>query len=165
MTRRAVLWIAAIALRIDPLLSDDHVYSVCSVLKNLKKLDHRLVRIHGTVHSGLEDYSLRDSCDFRLKTGAFTWPPAIWLTGPAMAESPIDFQPDMKSIQRLSDLLKAKTRDFSAEVAATVEGRLEAHPLRTGVGGNGQVIGMGYGHLGGFPAQLVIKSVVIEPLQ
>jgi len=27
------------------------------------------------------------------------------------------------------------------------------------------VTGMGYGHLGGFPAQLVMKSVVIEPLQ
>ena len=112
MTRRAVLWIAAIALRIDPLLSDDHVYSVCSVLKNLKKLDRRLVRIHGTVHSGLEDYSLRDSCDFYLKTGAFTWPPAIWLTGPAMAESPIDFQPDMKSDPTAERFVKGEDSGF-----------------------------------------------------
>jgi hypothetical protein len=142
----------------NSLFADDRVYSVCSLLHKLKRFHNQMVRIRGTVQSGLETFCLRDSCDFRLKTVANTWPSAIWLAGPAMAESAIDFQSDMKSIQRLHDLLHEKTRDFSAEVVATIEGKLEAHPLRTGIGGNGQAIGMGYGHLGGFPAQLIIKS-------
>lgn len=59
--------------------------------------------IRGTVHSDLENYCLRDSCNFKLKTGAYVWPCAIWLVGPAMVESPLDFEPDMKSILQLQD--------------------------------------------------------------
>ena len=142
------------------LFGDDHVYSVWSVLHRLQRFHHQMVRIRGTVQSALETYCLRDFCGSRLRTRSYTWPSAIWLAGPALAESTIDFQPDMESIQRLSDVLHEKARDFSAEVVATIEGRLEAHALRTGIGGNGQVIGMGYGHLGGFPAQIIIKSVI-----
>jgi len=133
----------ATALCGGPLFGDDRVYSVCSVLHKLRKFHNQMVRIRGTVQSGLETFCLRDSCDFRLKTAAYNWPSAIWLAGPAMAESAIDFQPDMKSIQRLHDLLHEKTRDFSAEVVATIEGKLEAHPRRTGLAAMGRLLGWG----------------------
>lgn len=157
-----MLYASAASLCGKPLFADDRVYSVCSVLRKLRKVHNQVVRVRGTVESGLETYCLRDSCSSRLRTGSYTWPSAIWLAGQALAESPIEFQPDTKSIQRLHDLLHERNHDFSAQVAATIEGKLEARPLRTGVGGNGQAIGMGYGHLGGFPAQLIIKSVIVD---
>jgi hypothetical protein len=79
--RRMFLCAPALAVSARPLLSDGRVHSVCSILKNLNKLNSHLIRIRGTVHSSLEDYSLRDSCDFHLTTGTYIWPSAIWLTG------------------------------------------------------------------------------------
>ncbi len=111
---------------------------------------------------GIYYYGLRQTCPQTCATGP--WPSFVDLIGADSArldELPVTFTTNMQSWDALNKVHRAVERDAKqgkrVEIWVTVLGQLRANP-RSPIGPCDEVANRGYGHLGAFPAQLVVKS-------
>jgi hypothetical protein len=129
--------------------------TVCEVLKDPPRYRGKLVRVTGVYWNGL-----RESCREPLVTGNHTWPSALNLADtdfPASANETVSFRTDQKSWKDLEEIvLREAKAGQHEEICVTLVGVLRAP--QSYIRENGQIVG-GYGHLGVFPAELVVERV------
>lgn len=135
--------------------------TVCSVLADLKSFTGSKVLIRGIYWNGL-----RQPCAEPLIFGGRTWPQALNLVTssfPGVPES-AKLKTDIDSWDRLDRLVLDEARKKRrGEIWVTVSGIVQG-PEKHSEGNSVQV--GGYGHLGAFPAQLVVEriaDVVVKP--
>jgi hypothetical protein len=128
--------------------------TICELLKNVQAYRGKVVAVRGIYW-----YGLRQSCAEPLVTGGHAWPSALNLVDTAAARSEAEtpaFKTDRSSWDRLDELVvreaKAGQRE---EIWATVVGFVRAPVTYIR---DGKVVG-GYGHLGAFPAELVVEHI------
>lgn len=132
--------------------TSSRVFSVCEVLWNIDKLEGKVIRVRG-VYFG----AIRDQCPTAIREwGGAVWPAALNIADSDLAASlkrPVEFETDRNSWAALETFwMKEARKNAREEIWATFEGAVQsADPESRRLGG--------FGHLGAFPAQLVVKSV------
>jgi hypothetical protein len=131
--------------------------SVCEVLQDLKTYRGQIIQIRGRWTGD----SLEGDCPTSLKTGDYEWPSAVVLTQPnssiVESEEPAKWKADMPAYRRALRELERRSQD---SVVATFVGRLDARDRLEVLTNNvPQPVPVGYGHLGTYPARLVIITV------
>lgn len=135
--------------------------SVCELFLNLTSYRHKLVAVRGIYW-----YGLRGPCQESFVTANHRWPKALNLTATQDSNATglaLPFQTDHASWDELDRAIRRQAAaGRRAEIWVTVVGFVEA-PERY-VRTDGQVVG-GFGHLGVFPAQLIVKHVADVVIQ
>lgn len=143
-------------------IQDGAPLSLCAAMANPEKFDGKVIVIRAEYMSGDESTWLMDvKCVSALKLGDQEWPQKlhIWaLEVSGMSKYPVDFEPDRTGLARLSQVQRGLVAS-GARVMATIEGQFQFYPLARGRF-RGKERTLGFGHLNGFPAQLVVKRVV-----
>jgi hypothetical protein len=136
--------------------------SVCDVLQNYTRYREQMIEVRGEwTGPGLGPTT---NCQpFKTtKTGDFVWLSGIWLVLPVQKneiDTPANWAVEEPAYRRAADKLRATNLD-KQEIIATIAGRLEANDLRHVVRRvDSNLLPYGYGHLGQFPAQLVISTI------
>jgi len=144
--------------------------TVCEILKDLKSYNGKTVAVIGRLVSTEEGRWLgQDACSAQLKTGDFVWSNFVWLEYDALASSALEKGMAL-NLEVTSEKLNAikRTTKIRGEYDswAVVYGRLETHePLETVLARDGKTVyGVGFGHLGGAPAQVVYREKDIKIL-
>jgi len=129
--------------------------SICDLLQSVRSYRGKTVTVRGIYWSGL-----RQTCTQPFSTSDHTWPSAINLVDSdyvAGTEESVPFKTDRESWDKLDEIAiregKAGRRE---EIWVTVTGRLRAPEAY--IRKDGRVRG-GYGHLGVYPAELVVERV------
>jgi hypothetical protein len=129
--------------------------SVCELLQNPGSYTGKRIAVRGIYWHGL-----REACPTKFVTAGHTWPSAIDLTDSrqvANTKDAVPFNTDQQSWDKLDELvLREAKAAHREEIWATVVGTLRAPASY--IRDNGEVTG-GYGHLGVFPAQLIVERV------
>ena len=135
--------------------STPQTISVCELFNNPHQYSGKTVRVRGIYW-----YGLRETCSRQFKTNGHVWPTAINLVDSEYMKDDggtVSFVTDRDSWDSLDRLViaegKAKKKE---EIWVTVIGRLEPLAQQRN---DGTITG-GYGHLGEYPAQLVVKRIV-----
>ena len=135
--------------------------TVCDVLQSLDKYRGRIVEVRGEYDGG----ELRASCP-PLKTEGYIWISAIQLELPQNSivkeENPTQWTYDLSANQAAVDRGLAMQRAGGAGtvVMATVAGRLDARePLMVVTAPGREPTPIGYGHLGIYPARLILVRI------
>lgn len=130
--------------------------TVCELFKNPSAYRGKLVTV-----VGIYWYGLRETCPEPFVTGGHVWPSALDMVHsdfpPGLGEA-APFKTDTESWDRLELFVRQEAMNGRREeIWATAVGMIRAPKsyIRT----DGQIVG-GYGHLGGYAAQLVVKSVL-----
>ncbi len=132
-------------------------HSVCEVLRNIDLYRGKLIRVRGIYFDGI-----RDQCPPAIREwGGAVWPSALNIADSDLASSlkmPVDFSTDRTSWEAPEAFwMKEARKKVREEIWVTFEGTLQtADPGSRKLGG--------FGHLGGFPAQLVVKSVDLSSI-
>jgi hypothetical protein len=154
--------------------------SVCELFKNLRSHAGEMISVRGTLYSGREVSALGGNCDTRFVTkyseselpeglprteSDYLWPTALNLADSSWVEKgaePVDFRTDEESVQRVFALLRReKASGQDIEILVTVVGKLRMKDrYQVGKTPDGALLADGYGHLGTYPAQLVIKTML-----
>jgi hypothetical protein len=126
---------------------------------NLPSYQDKIVTVRGIFFFGLRQ---RD-CPHEFAPGNYKWPTALNLVDSSYPadkhESPVGFMTDEASLNGLELLAVSQGRmGRREEIWVTIQGRLRGpqRQIRPGVKGG---VG-GYGHLGVFAAELVVKRVL-----
>jgi hypothetical protein len=134
------------------------VLSVCDLSRDFTAYRGKLVAVRGVFY-----YGLRQKCPQTCANGP--WPSALDLIGPGYTppgETPVAFATDELSWAALSKVQRDVERDAIEgkrfEIWVTVLGQIRARDHRSPVGPCDVMASGGYGHLGSFPAQLVVKN-------
>lgn len=134
------------------------VLSLCDLSKDFSALRGKLVAVRGVYF-----YGLRQECRQTCATGP--WPSFVDLIGAdnrLPGEPPFGFTNDDASWAAVDRAGRTAERDAKqgrrVEVWVTVTGRFRASDHRSPVGPCDKVVNSGWGHLGVFPAQLVVKG-------
>ncbi len=135
--------------------SNPEPISVCELLENVTRYRSKMVSIRGVYW-----YGLRQSCPEPFVTDGHRWPSAVNLVdsgSPLLEPGVASFATDRQSWDQLDEVVLREARAGHREgIWVTVTGMIQAPAsyLRE----DGQVVG-GYGHLGVFPAELVVERV------
>jgi hypothetical protein len=159
---RVALFFAALSLLAAPRRPAIPAISVCRALDDRLRLNGKIVSIRGYEESTDEGSWLKSDCDAHVTTGGHVWPDLIWLsTSHQHAAREIAFQTDMDALQRFGDATaKAARSGRKYRAWVTYEGLFETEGgVEAGDDKVGPDQGVGFGHLNGAPAQLVIKTV------
>ncbi len=139
--------------------------SVCDLMSRLTKERYKVVKVHGELYSSSEITALgSDPCATQFTAGGVRWPAALDLVSSEYRTDPKEraapFVTDPAAMARLRAAIAERNRlNRGAKLIVTITGFLRARQkyvrMMTGYGSQGN----GYGHLGLYPAQLVIKTV------
>lgn len=143
----------------------------CDVLGHLSDHAGRRVTIRTQLVLTKEGTFMRDArCSQGPITAGFEWPPFIAWVFPSQKEVlPAEYRFDNLAFSKFSEAVKATQMSPAAlTVTATVSGILATEPNPKFIrGGDGSIKPAGFGHLGQFPAELLVESirdwVVIAP--
>jgi hypothetical protein len=126
------------------------VVSVCDISKDFSAYRDKFVAVRGVYY-----YGLRQKCPQTCATGP--WPSSIDLIGSATGRDP---WADLDNVRRMVELEAKKGKRF--EIWVTAVGQLKTHARRSFLGPCDEIGSRysGYGHLGSFPAQLVVKHFI-----
>lgn len=135
-------------------------YDVCAVFKDLPKLHGKDIEIAGYWEETDHGMFLRGHCKSRLVTQGYHWIQAIWLARPSSIASP-PFALDAPSVDAAYRAVeRQRPSRGSYRVWATFIGRLETgDTLLVATNGHIGPRPLGYGHLGAYPAQLILRSI------
>jgi hypothetical protein len=140
------------------------VISVCDLSRDFTAYREQLIAVRGVNY-----YGLRQNCPANCANGP--WPSFVDLTSTealAPGESPFGFTTDDSAWTALDQAERTAEREAKlgrrVEVWVTVVGRLRASDHRSPVGPCDPVGQGRYGHLGAFPAQLVVQRVAAVDL-
>lgn len=139
--------------------------TVCELLKNLASYRGKMVAVRGIYYYGLRE----PKCADELTTGGHRWPAAINLIGsPSPAPKPgaldftgeeaVEFATDWTSWEKWGAVLLEQSRaGLRGEIWITVHGKVRARDRYVRPDGT---VSPGYGHLGAFPAEIVVKRIL-----
>jgi len=166
-----VAMVLVIASLPQPLVSvgAEQPLSVCRVLSRTDHLRGKMIQVTGVMIGSMHGSALYDASEAecaQLRRRDIRWPAGIYLVWPSqrtVEDGPRTFEPDVDGIERnLAPIrLRIKERD-DLLVTATFLGELRARnaiQISWNPHDGGWFGGDGYGHLGQYPAQLVIKTV------
>ena len=165
-----------VALLSSPLLfavnipaSEQHLkpITVCEALKNRKLHNGEVVAVIGLWSATDEGFWIFDECEQKIRTGDYVWPDDISLEYDPSApsafkgEMPLDMAVAGEKIEEMKGRIKSRPDKVQW---AVVYGRFEAREeLQTVVASDGKTVRrVGFGHLGGSPAQVVYKDKDIK---
>jgi hypothetical protein len=153
--------------------ADPPIVTVCDVLRAPLDYDGHLIKIRGRLSGTDEGTWLADAgCPGALVTDGHVWPSEVWLAAPGwrFIFHPVDFQFDKKSARRFNRSYNKLRRRLPEQcIVSTLTGLFETRSNWSQfkrVYPNGTREFTGFGHLGGAPGQLVIKSeddVAVDP--
>lgn len=133
--------------------------SVCDLSRDFAAYRGKMVAVRGVYY-----YGLRQNCPQTCANGP--WPSFLDLIGNGYTppgEPAVEFTADEPSWAALDKVQQAVERDAKqgkrVEIWVTVLGQVRASPHRSPGGPCDRVVNGGYGHLGAFPAQLVVKRI------
>lgn len=154
--------------------------SICDLFKDLKSYNGKMISVRGLLYSGKEISALGGRCESKFVTDIpygpnypfiprpvlrYAWPAALDLVPSSLVDAGevvVEFQTDYAVVNRNFDLIRLERsrlgkRDL--DVWLTVVGKLRVKP-EYGVMTmpDGTLKGSGFGHLGTYPGQLVIKT-------
>ncbi len=143
--------------------------TVCELLKDVRSYNGKIVAVRGEWSVGEEHNLLQNEggkpCPQRFVTSGFVWPDAIDLRPGDPEDFPVPFEIDESDIQCMlreaEDRSKTK-EDEPAITVATFIGLLitrEEFELVKTPGPVVEIRGLGFGHLGAFPAELQYKTL------
>lgn len=137
--------------------------TVCEVLKGLNSYNGKMVAVRGEWVVGEEHNFLRaGDCSQKLITSGYVWPNAIHLVYPPspQAQTPVGFRLDERAMRRVNRAIEKQAKEHGAgSVWITFVGKLETpESLQVADYGGGRLVPNGLGHLGGFPAQLIVRT-------
>jgi len=152
----------------------DPPLTVCEVLSGPLKYDGRIITIRDTGGGSDEGAWLASSaCPGVFTTGGYQWPSTIALETPALAPRfrlhPVDFEYDQaaaKRFERKYRRLRKRLPDgcLAFTVTGLFETRTDWSPFKR-VFPNGTWMYIGFGHLNGAPAQVIVRSYDdVEPI-
>ena len=165
--------LAVMLLNWSPVLAQSEkpdTVSVCDVLKNRATYQNRIIALRGRWITDREGSYLRSACskeDLGLHRAWSAGVAIAWSLRAATTE--ISFEQDRSALHKVEKvLLKSRERGELGRVWITFVGKIETrHPLRVRTySPGGGPLTLGFGHLGAFPAQLVVKTakdLVIDP--
>jgi hypothetical protein len=159
---RIGLFLAAVSLLSAPGPPQMAPISVCTALADRLRFNGKIISVRGYEESTDEGSWLKGDCKVHVTTGGRPWPNLIWLSishRDSLHEIP--FQTNMDALRRFGDVTAKATRSGHTYRAwVTYEGMFETEGVpEIGGGRVGPGEGVGFGHLNGAPAQLVIKTV------
>jgi hypothetical protein len=156
--------------------------SVCELFNDLASYSGTRVKVRGILYSGREVFALGEkTCSKKFvtryrsgpelpgifePTGEYVWPTAINLITSSESPGDLGFQTDDEAVVRVTKILteaRAIKRDKSTTTAlwVTVVGVLSTKEhYDVGLNANREFTASGYGHLGAYPAQLVIETMI-----
>jgi len=165
----ATLLLSAVALM--PALAQDNravssvpTLTVCQALRDHPKYAGQTIIVVGRAVETADGSWIDEGCGLMLTFGERVFPAAIATTYDPSEFSPSPTLPkgfkwDKRALQRALDEVEATTHLQAKAYWCAVYGRLEVNPVRQIDLGNGRVAKtLGYGHMGGAPAQLVGPS-------
>jgi hypothetical protein len=138
--------------------------SVCDLIRSLELYQDKMVTVRGVYYFGLRE----ESCQSTFVSDGRSWPSALDLVDssfPADGDSAVSFATDDESWNKLDEIVirEARQRQYlQIWVTVVAQVRGPQRRLRTG---QSRSIG-GYGHLGMYPAQLVVKridNIIVRP--
>lgn len=132
--------------------------TVCQLFANISSYQDRIVSVRGIFYFGLR----QNNCPREFVAGNHKWPTALNLVDSRFPrdkyEQPVSFSTDEESWTKLQLLARSEgEKGQREEIWATVEGQLRG-PRRKMPPGLAGGIG-GYGHLGAFAAELVVRRI------
>ncbi len=145
------------------------VVTVCEALQDLSGYNGKSIIVVGRIGYTREGTWLSEDCERTVVTKGYAWANIIssehnrsQATGKLPPELPKGFDWDkelltnkLKEVQATTKLHDLKEYKYSGQWVA-IFGRFETQlPLRVGRGGDGKLMGYGFGHLGMAPAQLI----------
>jgi hypothetical protein len=147
--------------QLEPINPKD-VLTVCEVLTDLQKYRGKIIQIRGRwLGTSLDG---RDCAP--LRTGDYMWESGIAIAMPSWLilekeGTPATWSLDQRAYDRAERELRLQATRYNRDIIVTFIGRLDAREegLVTFRGGDEKLHGLGYGHLGVYPAQLVIVTV------
>ena len=130
--------------------------TVCELFKDLPAYQDRMVSVRGIYYRDLG----QEGCPNQFVAGGRRWPSALDLRSSELrltGDRSVEIATDQESWNQLDRaVIRVGQEGHRAEVWATVTGLLRG-PYRTGR--PGKVTIGGFGHLGVYPAELVVKRV------
>jgi len=156
--------------------------SICDLFKDLRAYANKVISVTGQLYLGSEIFALAGQCDGKFVTKFAPTPPAIrgardltqeyvWPTALYLADSsevgtgdkPVAFVTDRKARDQVLGRIKSersRLADREVRVLVTGVGQLRLKDqYYVGKAADGTLIGGGYGHLGIYPGELVIKTM------
>jgi hypothetical protein len=163
--------------------------SLCDLFKDLRSHAGQMVAVRGMIYQSFEIYALGDHCENKFvttynwapvleglrpvpPTGEFTWGTALDLkpsTWVEKNEQLVSFETDMEGLRKTNLTIDANIAKLKLgaserpEIWVTVVGQLRLKDHYEVANINNTLRGGGYGHLGTYPGQLVIKEM-LDPL-
>jgi len=144
--------------------------TVCDVLSNTGAYRGKAIAVVGRLGGTDGGTWLDEECINHIERDGFQWPNLIWITSDPEA-------PSAEAVAKLIDkkVLEAKVFEVAARTKlrpkperdeyALLYGRIDApERFETFTYPGGAVRGIGYGHLGAAPAQLVFSGTIIRSL-
>ena len=141
-----------------PTATLSRVFSVCEVLRNADLYGGQVIRVRGIYFD-----ALRGECpNAVMESGGSVWPSALNIVDSSLAASlrmPVVFETDRRSWEAVQAFwMKEAQKRIREEIWVTFEGQLQtADPGSKKLGG--------FGHLGVFPAQIVVKRVDLNSIK
>lgn len=127
--------------------SRTRVITVCELSRDFAAYRDQVVAVRGVYFSGL-----RQQCPQTCATGP--WPSFVDLVGSDAAGDAIWVE--LANAERTAE--QEAKRGRRVEVWVTVRGRLKASERRSPLGPCDRVVNSGFGHLGAFPAEIVVDA-------
>jgi hypothetical protein len=141
--------------------------SVCELIEHRNEYNGELVAVRATLEGTSEGMWLTAAkdCKYRLVTKGFTWPNAISLEYPNNnSDNPLDhadFDVDWKAVYTLGAVVPQGFNRETDEVVKTYVGLFQTYgDLENRVSSeNSHAFKDGFGHLGGLPGRILVKTV------
>ena len=147
--------------------------SVCDVLRDPVKYNGKMIAVRGFLISTDEGHWLNGDCEEPLITNGYKWKSAIWPESPSSRSAlhKVAFEEDFEAETAMYAVRNREMKDPRHDrLWVTYIGLLETRQsmdIEVFVRPNGERQPVGFGHLGGAPAQILIKTVkdiVVEHL-
>jgi hypothetical protein len=137
--------------------SDPKPISICDLFKDIRPYEGKVIAVRGIYYHGLRE----GNCPHAFEGGDRVWPTVLDLATSNTyeeGEPAVSFDTDDESWDKLNEVaIREGKKGLLGEIWVTMVGQLRGpqRHLR-----NGHPGGVGcYGHLGAFPAQLVVERV------
>jgi hypothetical protein len=143
---------------------DGTVIEICDILRDPVSFNGKEVAIRGVFRDTDEGAWLVGECPVPLSTGGYVWNSHIYLISPRskFVLRSVEYSEDSAAFEVLASRLKDRKDPIRDKAIVTVFGKIETREdLEAQVyrDRDGRVRPAGFGHMGGAPAQLVLKTV------
>ena len=164
---RLVRVLGALSMVLMARAEQETAVPMCSLMASLRTYAGKVVTVSGEFEAGPEQFFAGGrQCKQPFVTAGFTWPTALQVRFVGGPDTPatVPFEADDSNVLAFRQAvanMKKKTGGIRACVSITglVQLRDDYH---VSVRPDGRITAMGFGHMGAFPGQLIVKSVLVK---